>query len=86
MQSLLAIFTVYLTFGLASELQGDVVKDPYNLCSSPLEELESLDLIELRQYETFGERVILCHVLGNLHCKSMRTASIFRKLRPSFYR
>lgn len=42
----------------AAQTDGDVVKDPYNLCSSPIEELRSLNLIELRQYETSGEQVI----------------------------
>ena len=45
--------------GLQAQNAGHIVKDPYDLCSNPLLELRSLDLIELRQYETSGERVSL---------------------------
>ena len=62
MHSFLTLLAIFFASGLASELQGDVVKDPYNLCSSPLEELKSLDLIELRQYATFGEGVRLPYI------------------------
>ncbi len=55
-------FIFLLAYSIASELQRDVVKEPYNLCSSPLEELKSLELVELRQYEAIGEKVCSCTV------------------------
>ena len=64
MNSFLTLLAVLFARGLASELQGDVVRDPQKLCSSPLEELKSLERIQFRQYTAFGERVGLS--LGSL--------------------
>ena len=59
MQISFALFAAFLAASVASDIPGDVVKDPYNLCDSPLEELRSLELVELRQYEGFGRKVRL---------------------------
>lgn len=50
---------------------GDVVKDPYDLCSNPLLELGSLDLGELRQYETSAERVTASVLAENVYAWSL---------------
>lgn len=53
----LLIALSFQTVSCAAQKGGDIVKDPYDLCTNPLLELGSLDLVELRQYETSAQRV-----------------------------